>query len=227
MRHGTAALALLMIACESGGFGAPNDTSAEIDDTSTDTGTRTFTNQSDGTQIGSEGIFGCEVEERTAIDADATVDGFSASPADLVAPLLGDFLGDLVDFEAGTVPTTLTLGGIDGIFLVEVNQGGACIDYIAVELVGTLDADPLASAEFPGVIGIRPSESRVLFATRMNNVSGSATPLTFDPAEMDTTDLTVGGEITPTQLDGSLFFVGCLDALCTTDDPQGTFGFTR
>jgi hypothetical protein len=217
-------LAIVLIGCGPpgvSGFG-------EVDSGAVfDTGVGTFSTNSDGTQIGSEGIFGCPVDTRTPIEADASVDGFSASPVALITPLLGEYTGEVEDAQQTLGPATLNLGNVTGYELVDVIGPAPCADYIHVKLDGSLVVGELASGQFPGAIGMRPDEARLILAASLSQITGSALPLTFDPAEMDTTELNIGGTVTPTALDGSIFFVGCRDGTCTTDAPQGTFSFTR
>jgi len=220
MRLHTATLAIFMVACGTSGGSWQGGQDTFVYDTA-------IVATGDGTQIGSEGFWGCEESGRTLIaNENETLEGFSSSPAELVAPLIGAYTGELVDSNTEVVSGTLTFGNIGRFELVEVVQSGSCTNYIHVEVDGALQAGGLASGNFPGAIGIRADESRLAIASRYSQITGTAVPLTFDPALMDTIDLTVAGIITATELMGTLVFVGCLADDCTTDATQGTFSFT-
>ena len=225
MKLHTATLAIFMIACDSMGPGLGG---GGLDSGLDDTGPfGTFQTQDDGTQIGSEGFWGCLIEDQTPAEADVILSGFSASPAELVAPMIGVYTGELSYADSEPLASTLTLGSISGFEFVDVVESGSCADYIRVNLSGSLAAGPLATAQLTGAIGMRTDESRLSVSISLADVVGTATPLTFDPAEMDTTELTIAGIVSATRLDGTLALVGCANGSCTTDDPQGTISFTR
>jgi len=202
--------------------GSGVDTAATLD-----SGLGQISTWSDGTQIGSEGLWGCTVENRTVIDADVVPEGFSASPADLTAPLVGTYVGEVFDVGSEVYSGSLTTGSVSAFERVDVVEQDGCEDYIRVEIAGDLSAEGFVSGNFTGPLGLRPDAYRLALVADLAVLEGSVRPLTFAPADMDDTTLTVSGDISATSLAGTMWFVGCASGACITDDVRGSFSFSR
>jgi hypothetical protein len=223
MRQCASVLAIGSIACGSAGFSGTDLDTADV----ADSGLGWASTWSDGTQVGSEGLWGCTVESRTVIDADAVPEGFDASPADLTAPFLGRYEGEVFDVGSEVYSGSLTTGSVSAFERVDVVEQDGCEDYIRVEIVGNLSAGAFVSGSVGGPLGLRPDASRLALVANLTDLEGSARPILFAPADMDITTLTVSGDITATSLAGTMWFLGCSSGACITDDVRGSFSLTR
>lgn len=201
---------------------ADTDDTGGVDDVDTDT----TTVNAMGTQVGSEGIFGCEVlGTQTVASPDTKIEGLELPPDALFATLAGKWIG-VTSTTGGDTPTTLTIGPAVTYTWVEVEAVGDCADYLAVETSAALEADPFASAILDGVLGIRPDQRRLVVSTSLSALSGDTGPTIFDPAEMDETVLILDAPLTDTELNGAFAFEGCVGEDCTRET-LGTLAAVR
>jgi len=214
-------IAVALIACDS------VERSGGADSADTGGQDTVFSTWSDGTQIGSEGFWGCVVASRSVVEGDVTLDGFSGSPSELAAPLIGTYVGSVFKTGTDVVQTTLTTSGVSGFELVEVVEAEGCEDYIHVELTSSFAAGEMVSGSFAGGLGLRPSSARLQIHADRQVLDGTAAPITFEASDMSSTTLVVGGDLTSTALDGSLWFVGCASGACVTDASLGTVSLSR
>jgi len=223
------------LACEEAG--SENDTDATFDtgDSSTDdtddgdgngTGGPNGGFVHPGIQVGSEGLFGCEImEAREVTNLDAQVSGFDQTARELLDARLAAWTGAL-DGVAGTADGTLSMGLDGAVALVSVNPREGCSDFLWAELDSELAVAPLiTSAPMSGEIGIRPDQSRLVLSVREDRVIGEATP-TFDVALQDSTRLLLDGPVDAATISLAANWVGCIGATCEVD-PIGTFTASR
>ncbi len=168
-----------------------------------------------GTQVGSEGVFGCQVESTTAIvNADAEVPGFAATA------------NELLESHAGVWPGTLTVG-VDESASLEISPGtdlsyvtvsgdDDCADYIIVSANAALSASSVTGMA-SGDLAIRPDRGRLLVSTAWAPTVTEIEPTAFDPDLMDDVYVELDATITPPTLSADLRLVGCVGGTCTPE----------
>ena len=182
---------------------------------------------SQGTQVGSEGIFGCQVDTTTPVAAQDVLDGFDKTPADLLAPLMGVWTGAFVDSNAQSIAFSMDFQPTVDFQLVTVLPTTGCQNYVQATTKADLAANPLLAEALEGHIGIRTNTAKAIFSVSADQVVGTATPLVLDSTAMDATQLVLTTDLTATTAIGDVRFVGCVDEACTDDEAQGAFDLSR
>jgi len=195
------------LGCEPAEFN-PDSVDPEVEPDPSDTGSPGPTPR--GVQIGSEGILTeCGLRD---IGGSETPPGFADSAEALAGALLGDFSGTLGP-AAATVSLSAT--GFSAI------TGSGCPEVFAASLTGDLDASPELSGSLGGWALIQPGSTAV-FTVWSSDWQGTASPR-FDPADFDTVQLRVDGDLDASGIDASVVFEGCTGANCSTEDYGNLF----
>ena len=213
-----AAIFLGLTACGSA------DSNLQDEDTS-DTGLPDWTSQ--GTQVGSEGIFGCEVDTTTPVEAQAVLEEFDKTPADLLAPLMGAWTGVFVDHQAQSLAFSMDFQPTVDFEWVTVLPTTGCQNYVQANTKATLSANPLLAEALEGRIGLRTDATKAIFSVSADQVVGTAKPLVLDSTAMNDTQLVLTADLSATTAVGEVRFVGCVGEICTDDDAQGAFDLSR
>ncbi|MEZ4240153.1 MAG: hypothetical protein R3F59_29175 [Myxococcota bacterium] len=236
-------LGAALTGCDAGGYGGYGDWSLDsgVADTAVDTSfgtvvtgtatTSTVTGSSTlmGTQVGSEGFWNCPVEAVTDLGAgQQVVPSLDDTPAALTAARVGAWTVTVSDDVTGASSGgTLQLVD-DGVYLwVDVTDGGACVDHLAVAVHGTLTHDDGWAASMEGVLALRPGDGQMILGSTGDltdiYATWGATPL--DPALTSFRfDVTVADE---TAFAGAASYVDCGGVSCVGAAPLGTVTGTR
>lgn len=198
------------------------DTDALDTDADTDTGDTYETSQGlVGTQVGSEGLFGCRVTRATWVDDPlAVAQGFTESPSVLVAARSGEWIVAITTPTAGTTGTlSLTPTGVYEMVGVEETTG--CRDYIRGVVDGRLVTGTVTDDVWAGSVAVRTDRSVVALTEPAAAAQLGMAP-TFDTTGMSSVDLHLDAELSDTELSGTFAFIGCTGTTCTAPDPAGT-----
>lgn len=210
----------MLVGCPDGdGAGFTSGTSR---DTGTPRDSGTFDETSGmGTQVGSEGFWGCPIERVDPLDGTTDVPAIGGSPQALTARLVGEWPLQIRDETGGEV-TAATLGLVDlGSYLwVDVTDGAGCVDHLASEVSGTV-ARGSSTTAWSGFVGITDGAARLLVTA--DGASDTLAEVWGAPAYAPGVPATlrIDGTLDPARLDGAASWVDCdpLEVRCDTADP--------
>lgn len=211
-----------LVACDSGSPG-----SVDVDDTAArDTG-ETWgtlgTTEPMGTQVGSEGFWGCEVDDTEPVEPETWIESLGGTPSELLPPRVGAWTLDVVpEGKTGATKSELTVADEGAYVWVDVKEGAGCADYLHVPVTADFSGVSLA-----GALGIRPDGARLIAGTSAGLADLQAT--WGEPEFAASADLAwrLDATVEPTTLSGQVAWVDCPDAACPNTDVLASVSAAR
>jgi hypothetical protein len=207
------------MACEPGATSYKLDTSGLS--TTFDTGLTEIITDQMGTQVGSEGFWGCPVEDVRPINGADTITEIGGSPSALTSERMGSWALSIEDEGgSGAVPGSLTLLDQGAYLWVDVQEGSGCSDHLASPVTGALVRDGAPPQPMMGVLALKSGASRLVITDEGDLTS--TTSVWGAPTYTDLTGVTfrLDSEIDATELGGEALYVDCpeAEADCPTAD---------
>jgi hypothetical protein len=164
-----------------------------------------------GTQVGSEGFWGCTITSAEAISGDVIPEGFVSPVADIVAAHTGVWPLQFTSAEGTSAPVDLELVGLRASW---ITLDGDCAPYLAVELGAQLRTDAVAIS-LPGQLAAQPDAAAFALsvpADREGVQAAFGAPSFDEPAWLQ-----VDAALDPTTLMGDVRYGRCADG-CPVDE---------
>jgi hypothetical protein len=218
-----------LMACEPGSTTYKPDTTGL--GTPFDSGTSDILTNAMGTQVGSEGFWGCPIEDvRPILNGADTIDELGGSPSSLTGERMGSWSLSIEDEGgSGAVPGTLTLIDQGTYLWLDVAEGPGCSDHLASPVTGALVRDGAPAQPMLGVLAISALGTRLVI-TDEGDLS-STTSIWGTPSYADLTGVTfrLDGEADASTLGAEAAYVDCpeLEVECPTADVKATVDGTR
>ena len=170
-----------------------------------------------GTQVGSEGFWGCPIEKAEPIDGGIPREDLGGSPEVLTAALVGEWPLQISDLLLGlTVDGSLTLTDEREYYWLDVAEGTGCVDH-AVSVVSGAVVRQGSSHSLEGLLGISANGNRlVVSADSAGMISTWGAPI-FTSVPNDVS-FRIDAGLDPFSFDGTASYVDCdrLDLDCPT-----------
>ncbi len=144
-----------LAACD--GSGSNFVPSTDSGDTDPHTGADTDPDTTQGTQVGSEGFWGCPIDGMEPLDPYDPLPDFGI-PAELADSALGGWSLSLTPTGKSAAPGTLSQAAVSWSL---VRSHAPCADHVVVGVSGTVDLDG-AKLGATGYLGLRPGEAAYL-----------------------------------------------------------------
>jgi len=171
--------------------------------------------QTNGVQIGSEGLLGrCDIE---SVGPDERIDGMSGTPAQLVAAL---FMPWDATLNAGTEVYGGSFSPEAVGFSKLTGEDSDCVG-VWVDTTAQLRVEPGLTAELEGNMRIKTT-GEADFALWSEVWAGDIQPSGLDPTALEIARVRFTGAMSSTRLVGSAEFVGCDTESCESE-PIGAF----
>lgn len=177
-----------------------------------------------GTQVGSEGFWGCSVQSRLSLAATEDVPGFGVSAEDLAADRLGTWPVDLLPEDTQALEAgVLELGPAVAYTLVTLE--GGCEPYLEVELRGTLARGSNAAVDMRGLLATNDTEAGLRMVAP--SVDDDAVLSWGPPPTSGTAWLRVDADLDAFDLQGDVAWADCVETTCANVAPLGTLEGSR
>ena len=214
----------VLVACDGGGGPRPPGTK---NDTGSGTELDTGGYETDpGTQVGSEGFWGCPIDRVHEVDGGTQIDAIGGTPSDLTSRLAGSWTLEILD-EAAAEPIvgTLLLEDVGNYLWLDVADGAGCTDHLASEVRATAVRGTTTTALL-GFVAIAPGAGRVLITADdpLEDVASSWGPPAYPASASASVTFRLAGDLDPVGFVGRASFVDCdpLDVVCATADDVAT-----
>lgn len=220
----TVALLGVLVACDGGGASFQPDTGLSTGDSGLGTGTppgnEDVTSKAMGTQVGSEGFWGCPIISiEPVLDRTSANPLLGGAPVELSAARLGIWPLQITDTDASdTVPGSMFIADGGEYFWVDVEEGTDCYDHLVVSTIGTLSREEFPSETLSGWLAIREGASRLVVTSGASlavtssawGMPSSASPVTFR----------IDADLDQSFLDGAAMYVDCetTELACPTSE---------
>lgn len=213
----------VLVACDGNGGGPDLGVADTGNDTGTDLDTDTPPTETNGmgTQVGSEGFWGCPIELVTVVDGATALDAIGGPPDELTGRVVGGWGLQIVD-DGASEPVAGSLALVDaGNYLwLDVADGEGCVDHLASEVSATLVRGTTTTV-LTGFVGIGSGAARLLVTAggALDDVALTWGPSTYPPDTAVT--FRIDGDLTPVGFSGAASWVDCdpLEWVCGTADP--------
>lgn len=229
MRFHPAPLLLLafgLAACEDTGSPAGTGSTTEYGDTTdgrpgntdpTDTGTR----HPFGTQVGSEGFWGCVITTRTAVAAEELVPGTSSRAGKLAEDTAGQWVLDYSLTAGGTARGTLWVDAATDFTVVETDS---CGSYVEARVTAILERDG-ADIAVDGLLALSADETAFRLAAL--STDADVEEVWGTPPSASLGFLRVDGKLSGDAVSGSVSHADCLLATCTEQKELALYAGSR
>ncbi len=221
-----------LVACSGGSASGLADDTGDGGTSPWDTGEPTVGVQdtdSLGTQVGSEGFWGCDLDDTEPVYPGTLLPSFASPPEEVALPRIGEWLLELGSPDTTGATTTGGLSLVDeGTYVwFDVKDGPGCQDYLAILVSGTMRRGSDPALPVAGYLAVRPDAGKVALAA-----TGDLDPWRQswgEPAFGTSDDLEwhLDADIAPTSLTGSVAWTDCPEADCPNEDPLATVMATR
>lgn len=199
-----------LVACDTTGSSFGIDTGLGTFDTALTLPGTDFRSDGMGTQVGSEGFWGCPIVSEEPIgDRTTPIADIGGSPIVLASARMGPWPLQIQDAGASApLAGTLVLADGNDYRWVDVAEGEGCYDHLAVAVLGTIARGETSIEPVSGWLAIRDGASRLIVTSDASFATTSAAwgmPATL----LGTPSLRIDAALDATLLDGQALYVEC------------------